>query len=162
MILVDSSVWIDHLRNAVTRPVSHLRSLISREEELLVGDLILCEILQGLRTDTEARLVEEALREFKVVSLVGPELAVKAAANYRFMRSRGFTIRRTIDLIIGTFCIERGHFLLPAAQLRRPPIGESRKVGHESINVIEATRCVRRAARPRRQQEIVGDRESTD
>ena len=112
MILVDSSVWIDHLRNAVTRPVSHLRSLISREEELLVGDLILCEILQGLRTDTEARLVEEALREFEVVSLVGPELAVMAAANYRFMRSRGFTIRRTIDLIIGTFCIERGHFLL--------------------------------------------------
>ena len=112
MILVDSSVWIDHLRNAVTRPVSQLRSLISREEELLVGDLILCEILQGLRTDTEAKLVEEALREFEVVSLVGPELAVKAAANYRFLRSRGFTIRRTIDLIIGTFCIERGHFLL--------------------------------------------------
>ena len=111
MILVDSSVWIDHLRNGVTRQVSHLRSLISREE-LLVGDLILCEILQGLRTDTEARLVEEALREFEVVSLVGPELAVKAAANYRFLRGRGFTIRRTIDLIIGTFCIERGHYLL--------------------------------------------------
>jgi predicted nucleic acid-binding protein len=111
VILVDSSVWIDHLRNAVTRPVSHLRSLISRDE-LLVGDLILCEILQGLRTDTEARLVEEALREFEVVSLVGPELAVKAAANYRFLRSRGFTIRRTIDLMIGTFCIERGHSLL--------------------------------------------------
>jgi predicted nucleic acid-binding protein len=111
VILVDSSVWIDHLRNAVTRPVSRLRSRISREE-LLVGDLILCEILQGLRTDTEARLVEEALREFEVVSLVGPELAVKAAANYRFLRSRGFTIRRTIDLMIGTFCIERGHSLL--------------------------------------------------
>ena len=87
MILVDSSVWIDHLRNAVTRPVSHLRSLISREEELLVGDLILCEILQGLRTDTEARLVEEALREFEVVSLIDAELAVKAAANYRFLHS---------------------------------------------------------------------------
>jgi predicted nucleic acid-binding protein len=72
----------------------------------------LCEILQGLRTDTEARLVEEALREFEVVSLVGPELAVKAAANYQFLRSRGFTIRRTIDLIIGTFCVERGHYLL--------------------------------------------------
>jgi predicted nucleic acid-binding protein len=111
VILVDSSVWIDHLRNAVTRPVSRLRSRISREE-LLVGDLILCEILQGLRTDTEARLVEEALGEFEVVSLVGPELAVKAAANYRFLRGRGFTIRRTIDLIIGTFCIERGHYLL--------------------------------------------------
>ena len=112
MILVDSSVWIDHLRNTVTRQVSNLRSLISEEEQLLVGDLILCEVLQGLRTNAEARLVEEALREFEIVSLVDAELAVKAAANYRSLRARGFTIRRTIDLIIGTFCIERGHSLL--------------------------------------------------
>ena len=111
MILVDSSVWIDHLRNNATTPVSYLRSLIS-VEELLVGDLILCEVLQGLRSDAEARLVEDALREFEVVSLIDAELAVKAAANYRFLRSRGFTVRRTIDLIIGTFCIERGHSLL--------------------------------------------------
>ena len=111
MILVDSSVWIDHLRNTVTAPVSHLRSLISGEE-LLVGDLILCEILQGLRTDAEARLVEGALREFEVVSLVDPDLAAKAAANYRFLRRRGITISKTIDLLIGTYCIERGHALL--------------------------------------------------
>ena len=111
MILVDSSVWIDHLRNTITAPVKYLRSLIS-VEELLVGDLILCEVLQGLRNDAEARLVENALREFEVVSLIDADLAVKAAANYRFLRSRGFTVRRTIDLIIGTFCIERGHSLL--------------------------------------------------
>jgi predicted nucleic acid-binding protein len=111
VILVDSSVWIDHLRNTVTAPVSYLRSLISAEE-LLVGDLILCEVLQGLRTDEEARLVEDALREFEVVSLVDAELAVKAAANYRFLRRRGITINKTIDLLIGTFCIERGHTLL--------------------------------------------------
>jgi predicted nucleic acid-binding protein len=111
VILVDSSVWIDHLRNTITAPVSHLRSLISREE-LLVGDLILCEVLQGLRTDAEARLVEDALREFEVVSLVDAELAVKAAANYRFLRRQGFTVRRTIDLTIATFCIERRHSLL--------------------------------------------------
>lgn len=111
MILVDSSVWIDHLRDTVTAPVSYLRSLISAEE-LLVGDLILCEVLQGLRTDAEARLVEDALREFEVVSLLDAELAVKAAANYRFLHSQGFTVRRTIDLLIGTFCIERGHSLL--------------------------------------------------
>ena len=111
MILVDSSVWIDHLRDAVTGPVLHLRSLISGEE-LLVGDLILCEVLQGLRTDAEARLVEDALREFEVVPLVDAELAVKAAANYRLLRRRGITIRKTIDLLIGTFCIERGHTLL--------------------------------------------------
>lgn len=80
--------------------------------DLLVGDLILCEVLQGLRNDTEAKFVEEALREFEIVSLVDPELAVKAASNYRFLRTRGYTVRRTIDLIIGTFCIERGHSLL--------------------------------------------------
>jgi hypothetical protein len=56
-------------------------------EELLVGDLILCEVLQDLRTDSEARLVEDALREFEVVSLIDAELAVKAAANYRFLLS---------------------------------------------------------------------------
>jgi predicted nucleic acid-binding protein len=111
VILVDSSVWIDHLRNTITEQVLRLRSLVAREE-LLVGDLILCEVLQGLRTDAEAKLVEEALREFEIVSLTDSELAVKAAANYRFLRSRGFTVRRTIDLIIGTFCIERGHSLL--------------------------------------------------
>jgi predicted nucleic acid-binding protein len=111
VILVDSSVWIDHLRNTVNEPVSHLRSLISREE-LLVGDLILCELLQGLRSDSEAKLVEDALREFAIVSLIDAELAVKAAANYRFLRSQGFTVRRTIDLIIGTFCYRLvGHHL---------------------------------------------------
>jgi hypothetical protein len=81
-------------------------------EELLVGDLVLCEVLQGLRSDAEARLVEEALREFEFVPLVDPELAVKAAANYRFLRSLGFTVRKTIDLLVATFCIERGHSLL--------------------------------------------------
>ena len=111
MILVDSSVWIDHLRNTITAPVAHLRSLISGQE-LLVGDLILCEVLQGLRTYTEARLVEDALREFEIVSLVDAGLAVKAAANYRFLGRHGITIRKTIDLLIGTFCIERGHTLL--------------------------------------------------
>jgi predicted nucleic acid-binding protein len=111
VILVDTSVWIDHLRDAVTAPVSYLRSLISTQE-LLVGDQILCEVLQGLRTDAEARRVEAALREFEIVSLIDADLAVKAAANYRFLRRRGITIRKTIDLVIGTFFIERGHALL--------------------------------------------------
>ena len=111
MILVDSSVWIDHFRDAATEPVFRLRALIEREQ-LLVGDLVLCEVLQGLRSDAEARLVEEALREFELVSLVDPELAIIAAANYRLLRGRGVTVRTTVDLIIGTFCIERGHALL--------------------------------------------------
>lgn len=111
MILVDSSVWIDHLNDTATAPVQRLRELI-RRQPLLVGDLILCEVLQGLRSDREARRVERALRRFAIVSLLDAELAVKAAANYRALRARGITIRKTVDLIIGTFCIERGHSLL--------------------------------------------------
>jgi predicted nucleic acid-binding protein len=111
MILVDSSVWIDLLNNVVTEPVRRLRELIPTTP-LLVGDLILCEVLQGFRTDAQARLVERSLMRFEAVSLFDPELAVKAAANYRFLRRRGITIRKTMDLVIGTFCIERSHTLL--------------------------------------------------
>ena len=111
MILVDSSVWIDHLRNVFTRPVRRLRQLVE-QERILVGDLILCEVLQGVRSETQAREVEAALRRFELVTLADPDLAVKAAENYRFLRRRGITIRATLDLIIGTFCMERGHALL--------------------------------------------------
>ena len=111
MILVDSSVWIDLLRGAGTEPVRRLRALIGRQQ-LLVGDLILCEVLRGVRSEAQARIVEAALREFEFVSLADRDLAIKAAANYRLLRRRGVTIRTTIDLIIGTFCVERGHALL--------------------------------------------------
>jgi predicted nucleic acid-binding protein len=111
VIVVDSSVWINLLNNIVTEPVSRLRELIPTTP-LLIGDLILCEVLQGFRTEAQARLVERSLRRFEPVSLLDPELAVKAAANYRFLRRRGVTIRKTIDVIIGTFCIERDHTLL--------------------------------------------------
>lgn len=79
---------------------------------MLVGDLILCEILQGFRSEAQARLVERALNQYETVTLCSPQLAAQAAANYRFLRARGITIRKTIDIIIGTFCIERGHSLL--------------------------------------------------
>ena len=73
MILVDSSVWIDLLNNVVTEPVRRLRELIPTTP-LLVGDLILCEVLQGFRTDAQARLVERSLMRFEAVSLIDPEL----------------------------------------------------------------------------------------
>lgn len=111
MILVDSSVWIDQINQVIGPAVQRLRAFMPREP-LLVGDLILCEVLQGLRSEMEARLVELSLRQYVLVTLSTPELAVKAAANYRFLRTRGVTIRKTIDLIIGTFCIEHGHSLL--------------------------------------------------
>ena len=111
MIVVDSSVWIDHLRQVVTNPVARLRSLMTRAE-LLVGDLILCEVLRGVRSEAVAREIEAVMRAFEIVPLCDRDLAIKAAANYRYLRARGITIHNSIDLIIGTFCIERGHALL--------------------------------------------------
>ena len=111
MIVVDTSVWVDHLRGTATPSVRRLRALIPRGQ-ILVGDLILCEILQGLRSETEAILVEATMRKFAVAALLDPDLAIIAAANYRQLRRVGVTIRKTIDVIIGTFCIERGHALL--------------------------------------------------
>jgi predicted nucleic acid-binding protein len=111
MIVVDTSVWIDHLNDNPTEKVQRLRVLVGHEP-LLVGDLILCEVLQGLRSDAEAKLVERALRRFDLVAMLDPDLAIRAAANYRLLRAKGITVRKTIDLIIGTFCIEKGHALL--------------------------------------------------
>ncbi len=111
MILVDSSVWIDQFNQVATDAVRRLHQIVA-EGPLLVGDLILCEVLQGVRTEAQAQLVERALSQYELVTLSNPQLAVRAAANYRFLRSRGITIRKAIDVIIGTFCIERGHALL--------------------------------------------------
>jgi predicted nucleic acid-binding protein len=111
MTLVDSSVWIDQFNQIPNPAVERLRALVT-EGPLLVGDLILCEVLQGFRSEAQAQLVERALGQYQIVALSSPELAIKAAANYRLLRRRGITIRKTIDIIIGTFCIERGHALL--------------------------------------------------
>jgi predicted nucleic acid-binding protein len=111
VIVVDSSVWIDHLRQVVTSPVARLRSLMTHAE-LLVGDLILYEVLRGVRSEAVAREVEAVMRAFDIVPLCDRDLAIKAAADYRYLRARGITIRNSVDLIIATFCIERGHALL--------------------------------------------------
>jgi hypothetical protein len=113
MILVDSSVWIAQFNQAPNPAIERLRAIVT-EGPLLVGDLILCEVLQGFRSEAQALLVERALSQYQIVALSSPELAIKAAANYRLLRRRGITIRKTIDIIIGTFCLERGHSLLHA------------------------------------------------
>jgi predicted nucleic acid-binding protein len=81
-------------------------------EPLLVGDIILLEILQGARDDLHAARIERDLRRYAVVALLDDALAVSAARNYRKLRNLGVTIRKTADIIIGTFCIEHGHVLL--------------------------------------------------
>jgi predicted nucleic acid-binding protein len=110
MIVVDSSVWIANLRGQDTDPVRKLRD-IEDGSQILVGDLILLEVLQGARDDSHARQIEQFLRQFEIVPMMNASLAVRAAGNCRLLRQKGITIRKTIDVIIGTFCIENRYFL---------------------------------------------------
>ena len=111
MILVDSSVWIAYLRNLETQPVKRLRT-IEALDDILVGDLILLEVLQGARDESHALRIESDLRQFRVEPMLDDRLAVQAANHYRALRRRGVTVRKTIDLIIATFCLMGGHALL--------------------------------------------------
>lgn len=111
MILVDSSVWIDYFRSADTPQVALLDSLLGRTP-LAVGDLIAAEVLQGVRDERDFKLVKKTFEAFEHVDLVGYDLAVKASENYRSLRGMGITIRKTIDTLIATRCIEDGLTLL--------------------------------------------------
>jgi predicted nucleic acid-binding protein len=105
VIVVDSSVWIDFLNGRNAPHVGRLRAMLG-VDEIIVGDLMLCEVLQGLDSEREAREVETLLRRFAIVPMGGEAIAVAAARNSRALRRRGITIRKTIDLLIGTWCIE--------------------------------------------------------
>jgi hypothetical protein len=111
VILVDSSVWIDYFLSADTAQVALLDSLFGRSP-LAVGDLIAADVLQGVRDEREFKLVKKTLDAFDHVDLVGYELAVKASQNHRLLRSRGITIRKTIDTLIATRCLEDDSRLL--------------------------------------------------
>ena len=111
MIVVDSSVWIDFLNGRNAPHVRRLRVLLGTDE-LIVGDLMLCEVLQGLDSERTALEVEALLRRFEIVPMAGDAIAVAAARNFRSLRRRGITVRKTIDLLIGTWCIENGVPLL--------------------------------------------------
>jgi predicted nucleic acid-binding protein len=111
VILVDSSVWIAHLRGHRTPATAKLEDAVTREP-LLIGDLILLEILQGARDEAHAARIEQGLRQYVVVPLLDGDLAPRVARNYRKLRALGITIRKTADIIIGTFCIEHRHALL--------------------------------------------------
>jgi len=111
VILVDSSVWIAHLRGHRTSSTAKLKEE-ARRQPLLIGDLILLEVLQGARNEEHAARIERALRRYSLVPLLGADLAICAARNYRTLRELGITIRKTANIIIGTFCIENHHVLL--------------------------------------------------
>ena len=111
MIVVDSSVWIDFLQGRDAPHVRRLRAGLGTEE-IIVGDLMLCEVLQGLESERSAREVEAMLRRFDIAPMGGASIAVAAARNFRSLRRRGITVRKTIDVLIGTWCIENRRPLL--------------------------------------------------
>jgi len=104
MILVDSSVWIDYFNGRKTTKTDWLDSALGNEQ-IIVGDLILAEVLQGFQNDKDFKTARKLLLAFPFMAMVGQELAIKSALNYRFLRKKGVTVRKTIDVMIGTFCL---------------------------------------------------------
>jgi predicted nucleic acid-binding protein len=110
MVIVDTSVWIDYLRGGSTPETLWLDRELQRQP-LGLTDLILCEVLQGTRDSAFARVRSDLLK-FHIFSSCTVPLAIAAAQNYRSLRKRGYTVRKTIDCLIATFCLEEGHSLL--------------------------------------------------
>lgn len=111
MILVDSSVWIDYFNGKRTRQTDALDALLAIEPVAL-GDLILTEVLQGFASQRDFRLARDLLTSLTIFDMGGKQIALQAAQNFRTLRKLGITIRKTIDCVIATFCLERNHQLL--------------------------------------------------
>ena len=111
MILVDSSVWIDYFNGQLTVQTDYLDQILGKEL-IVIGDIILLEVLQGFKSDRGFALARKSLEVFPLRNMLGREIALKSANNYRILRKKGITIRKTIDIVIGTFCIENNINLL--------------------------------------------------
>ena len=111
MILVDSSVWIDYFRGTISPETNLLDSLLG-SEPVAAGDLILAEVLQGFASDRDFNRARRLFASLSIVNLGGTDIAIQAAKNFRTLRAKGITARKTIDTIIATHCIARGVPLL--------------------------------------------------
>ena len=111
MTIVDTTVWIDYLGGTVNPHTDWLDRQVERQR-LGLTDLIFCEVLQGIREEPDFRRVRRELSRFAIFQTGGEELAVASAQNYRLLRVRGYTVRKTIDCLIASFCLLDGHSLL--------------------------------------------------
>ena len=111
MLVVDTSVWVDYFNGVENLQTDFLNTILDKTP-ILIGDLILAEVLQGFRHDPDFEKVRRILGKFMQESMVNPMLAVQGARNYRFLRQKGGTVRKTIDSLIATFCIENDYELL--------------------------------------------------
>ena len=111
MILVDSSVWIDYF-NGVENQATDMLDRRLGIEEIAVADLILTEVLQGFKTDRDYKIAKDVLTSLTILEILGTKLAIESADNFRYLRKKGITIRKTVDVIIATYCIESDIALL--------------------------------------------------
>jgi predicted nucleic acid-binding protein len=111
VILVDSSVWIDYFRGTRNSQTDRLDALLDNQP-VATGDLVLAEVLQGFDSVQDFNQGKKLLTSLPIIDLVGGHIAVQAAKNFRILRSRGITVRKTIDTLIATSCIENGLTLL--------------------------------------------------
>jgi predicted nucleic acid-binding protein len=111
VVVVDTSVWVDYLNGVDSRGADRLDRLLG-ERILLIGDLILAELLRGFRSDAEARQALELFEPLEFVEMAGRDVAIESARNYRRLRNKGATVRKTMDMLIGTYCLMNGHELL--------------------------------------------------
>ena len=125
MILVDSSVWIDYFNGKISPQTDWLDSALGKKI-IIVGDLILAEVLQGFQRDKDFRTARDLLLSFRVMEMLGQALAINSAKNYRYLQKRGVTVRKTVDVIIGTFCLHHNIFLLHDSQILLAfPVGKN-------------------------------------
>ena len=109
MVLVDSSVWIDYFNGKKTPQTDWLDSSLGNTP-LIVGDFVLTEVLQGFQSDKDFKIARDLLLGMPFMAMGGRDVALESASNYRVLRRKGVTVRKTIDVMIGTFCI---HYRLP-------------------------------------------------
>lgn len=111
MIVVDSSVWIDYFNGVPNAATDKLDALLGIEP-LAIGDVILMEVLQGFRRDTDHEVARRLMGSLFLLDMLGEAQAMKCAQNYRRLRQAGHTVRKTVDVIIATYCVEHGLPLL--------------------------------------------------
>ena len=111
MILVDSSVWIDYF-NGVEKPETAKLDSLLGIESIAVGDIILTEVLQGFKSDRDYQIAKDLFTSLTIFELINTQLAIQSADNYRYLRKKRITIRKTIDVIIATFCLQNNLSLL--------------------------------------------------
>jgi predicted nucleic acid-binding protein len=107
MVIVDTSAWVEYLQDGLAPVVKKVDDCLG-QDLVGIGDLIYCEVMQGIRSSQQRGQVSSLLLSLPQFEMVGFGIAEKSAANYRLLRSKGVTIRKTIDVLIGTFCAEHG------------------------------------------------------